>query len=72
MDKYCQEKCCLDKCHHDSWDVLRMVPGTYVKSFVKIGSVTAEILLTLSSRWVGGGGGEQSFFRKTQTKVRLG
>ena len=38
-----------------------MVPGTYVQSFVKIGLVTAEILLTLSLVWwvvvVGGGGG---------------
>ena len=36
-----------------------MVPGTYVLSLVKIGSVTAEILLTLSLGWVvvvGGGG----------------
>ena len=34
-----------------------MVPGTYVQSFVKISSATAEILLTLSLVWVGGGGG---------------
>ena len=40
-----------------------------VKSLVKIGSVTAEILLTLSSRWVvvgGGGGGVKSFSCHTQ------
>ena len=56
MDKCQLDKCWLDKCHRDSWDVLRMVPGTYVYSFVKIGSVTAEILLTLSFCgwwWVG-------------------
>ena len=60
------DKCCLDKCHFDTWNLFKMVPGTYVLSFVKIGSVTAEILLTLSFLVVvvvvGGGGGVQSHF----------
>ena len=55
MDKCGLDKCCLDKCHRDSWDVLRMVPGTYVKSLVKNGSVTGDKLQTLSLVWVGGG-----------------
>ena len=39
---------------------------------VKIGPLTAEILLTLSlGGWVGGGG-VKSFLCKTQTYVRLG
>ena len=29
MDKYRQNKCCLDKCHHDSWNLFKMVKGTY-------------------------------------------
>ena len=39
--------CCLDKYHR-----LKIVPGTYLLSLVKIGSVTAEILLiwTIVSR----------------------
>ena len=58
------DKCCLDKCHFDTWNLFNLVPGTYVSSFVKIGSVTAEILLTLSFRVVVvGGGGVQSHFR---------
>ena len=36
-------KCCLDKCHHDGWNVLYMFPETYLWSFVKIGSAIAEI-----------------------------
>ena len=71
MDKCRLDKCCLDKFHHDNWDVLRMVQGTYVLSLVKIGEVTAEILLTLSLL-VGGWwwvvvvvGGVKSFLCKT-------
>ena len=51
IDKCRLDKCCRDKCHRDSWDVLGMVPGTYVWSLVKIESVTAEMLLTLSLVW---------------------
>ena len=40
-----------DKCYHASWHLLYKVPGTYLKSLVKIRSVTAEILMTLSSWW---------------------
>ena len=25
-----QDKCCLDKCHRDGWDLLKMVPQTYL------------------------------------------
>ena len=27
-DKCCQDICCLDKCHHGSWHLLKMVPGS--------------------------------------------
>ena len=37
------DKCCLDKCHHDSWRMLSLL-----WSLVQIGSVTAEIMQTLS------------------------
>ena len=37
--------CCLDKCHHTSWHLLKIVPKTYLESLVKIESVTAEIFL---------------------------
>ena len=37
--------CCLGKCHHDSWHLLKMVPQTYLYCLVKIWSVTAEIFL---------------------------
>ena len=30
MDKYRQDKCCMDKCHCDSWNLYKMVPGTYL------------------------------------------
>ena len=49
-------------------NLFNRVPGTKLKSLVKIGPVTAEILLTLSFRWWvvvvggGGGGGVQSHF----------
>ena len=48
MEKCCQDKCCRDKCYCDSWSQFKIIPWTYVSSFVKIGSVTAEILQTLS------------------------
>ena len=57
------DKCCLDKCHPDSWYLLNVVPETYPQSLVKIGSVTAVIFLIwtndartnvrLSWGWVG-------------------
>ena len=42
--------------------LLLLIPETYLQSLVKIGEVTAEILLTLSLRWVSGDGGVQSHF----------
>ena len=57
----------LDKCHHDSWNRFKIFLGAYL--LVKIGPVTAEILLTLSlCGWVvvGGGGGVKSFSCLTQ------
>ena len=45
QDKCCKDKCCLDKCYCDSWNQFKIVPRTYVLSYVKIGSVTAEIFL---------------------------
>ena len=45
LDKFRQDKCCLDKCYHDSWHLLKMVPGTYFLSLVKLRLVTAEIFL---------------------------
>ena len=47
------------ECQGDSSNLLKMDPGTYLKSLVKIGSATTEILLTLSLWWwvVGGGWG---------------
>ena len=44
-DKSLQVTCCLDKFHHDSWHLLQIVPKSWLWSLVKIGSVTAEILL---------------------------
>ena len=73
MDKYRQDKYWLDNCHSDRWDLVKKVLGTYLKSLVKIGSVTAEILLTLSFRWwvvvVVVEGGVQSHFH---VKPKLG
>ena len=43
------------ECQGDSSNLLKMDPGTYLKSLVKIGSSTTEILLTLSLWWVVGG-----------------
>ena len=45
MDKCCQDICYLDKSCHDSWHLLKIVPGTCIWILVQIGSVTAEILL---------------------------
>ena len=45
MDKCHLDKCCLDKCHPDIWNQFLMFPGTYLLSFIKIGSLTAEIFL---------------------------
>ena len=45
MDKYHQEKCCLEKCYPDIWYPVKMAHETYLQSLVKIGKVTAEILL---------------------------
>ena len=44
-DKCRQVTYCLDKFHHDSWHLLQMVPESWLWSLVKIGFVTAEILL---------------------------
>ena len=30
LDKCCQGICCLDKCHHDSWHLVNMVPRSYL------------------------------------------
>ena len=30
VDKYCQDISCLDKCHHESWHLLKIGPGTYL------------------------------------------
>ena len=60
-------------CTNVNVNLSKMVQGTYLYSLVKIGPLTAEILLTLSfcGGWwvvvVGGGGGVKSFLRKTQT-----
>ena len=43
------DKCCLDKCQCDSWNLFKRVPGTYL---VKIGPLTGKILPTLISWWV--------------------
>ena len=45
MDKCRKDKCCLDKCHSDTWNLLKIVQGTYLYSLVKSESVTAEIFL---------------------------
>ena len=66
----------MDKCHCDSWNLFKMVPGTYLESLVKIGSVTAEILLTLSLcgvvGWWGGWGLHSHFRVQPPTTLRLG
>ena len=41
QDKCFQDICYVDKFHHESWHLLEMVPGTYLRTFVKIMSVTA-------------------------------
>ena len=45
MDKCHQVKCYLGKSHRDSWHLLKMVLKSRLWSLLKIGSVTAEILL---------------------------
>ena len=75
MDKCRQDKCCLDKCRHGSWNLFNMVLGTYPLSLVKIEQVTAEILPALSFRWwwvVVVGGVPSHFFVKTKLRLRLG
>ena len=47
-DKCCLDECCLHKSHCNGFNLFYMFPGTYDYSFIKIGSVTAEILLTLT------------------------
>ena len=64
------DKCWLDKCHGDSWNMFSMFPGNYSLSFIKIKSVTAEILLTLSLCG-GWGGGAESFYCQTQPFVEV-
>ena len=50
-----------------------MFPGTYIKSFIKIVSVTTEILLTLVSVGVGGWGVVYKvIFVSNPTKAMLG
>ena len=77
MVKCCQDKCYLDKCHRNSWNLFCMFQETYLYSLVKIGPLTAEILLTLSSWWVVMVvvvmvvGGVQSHFR-VKPKLRSG
>ena len=46
MDKCPQDKCCLDKCRGDSCYLLYMFTGLF--GLIKIGPVTAEILLSKS------------------------
>ena len=46
IDKCSQDILCyLDKCNHNSWHLLKIVPGNCLKSLVQNESVTAEILL---------------------------
>ena len=45
MDKCHQDKCCVEKCHCDSYNLSKMVPGTFFQSLVKIGFILAEIFL---------------------------
>ena len=45
IDKCCKVKFCLDKCHHDSWFLLKMVVERLFWSLVKIGWVTANTKL---------------------------
>ena len=57
--------------------VVLLDPRTYLSSLVKIGSVTAEIMLTLSlcGGWVGGGGSRWMFrviIISNPTNVMLG
>ena len=62
MDKCRPDKCCLVKCHSDRLNPFKIVPETYLLNLAKIGSVTAEILLTLNFCGGGGGGGMQVIF----------
>ena len=45
LDKCPEDNCCVDKCRGDSCYLSYMFPGPFVKSLIKIGPVTAEILL---------------------------
>ena len=45
MDKYCEVKCCLAKCHRDSKHLSKLVPESLLQSLVNIRSVIPEILL---------------------------
>ena len=51
MYKYCMDKCCLDNCHHDIWNLFYLIPGTYIKSSVINSWDIADIVFVV----VGGG-----------------
>ena len=51
--------------------LLLLIPETNLESLVKVGLVTAEILLMLSSRWVGGGWWCKVIFMSHPTFVEL-
>ena len=45
MDKCHQDKYFLDKCWFCSWNLFKMVPGTYLSNYLKIRSASAKIFL---------------------------
>ena len=43
IDKYCHNKCCIDKCPRYCWNLVKMVPGTFGQNGASISWVIVEI-----------------------------
>ena len=43
MDKCHMNKCCMDKCHCDTWNLFKMIQGAYLSSLVKSGNNSWDI-----------------------------
>ena len=51
MDKFRRDKCCLDKCHHDSWNLFKMVPGSQLLTSVP-GRIAVFTLMRKQGRFL--------------------
>ena len=55
MDKCHMNKCCMDKCHCDTWNLFKMIQGAYLSSLIKSGNNSWDIA-DIEFVAVGGGG----------------